>query len=1182
MMSAVSYCSLHSLVEDIVYKHGQSTAVIYDNISEKISITYNQLWEISTQIKTVLSGIVNKGEVINLCMKMDHRVPAILIGVMRAHAVFSNFNVTSFHYTYKVMKQVGSNIMIIHQDYYKELKDNLVSLDIKIITMETDYLNDYYCVKINNIENKQHKYISNVAYCITTSGTTGLPKIVMVPYDCIISNIIHLRTIFSLTSDDLVLAATALTFDPSIVEIFMTLSSGARLLILPQVVKMIPDLLLQCIYERNNVTVAQITPTLLSRFNASKLRVTILGDNSSLRVIALGGEAFPTCSYISSIKSCSNETIFYNLYGITEVSCWSTCYKVTQENIKCGRVIPLGDVLSDTNVEIRDSTGQLSENGFLYVGGCKRKCYIDDEIFDGCKDDIVMRNTGDLVWRDDQGHIYYLGRNDSQIKRNGQRINLEEIKMVCLQHTSVHVCHVELIDDNIIIFIYNKEDVTMVTKDDILQYVKHNLPSYYIADDVIILQQLPITYHGKIDRDILQQIYRGRHTSNNKQIDILHYFKTKWMVMLGLHSLSSSSMFISDGGTSIQAVYLVNDIQHKYNVTLPGLVDLVLHGTLSNIETYITNTMNDIKICDNNTIQHDDDGDDNSGDNGDVGDCVYTCSFIDTENVKESSVRLDETKLFKGGGVTDDSGDKDNVVNVVTAVHDTGDDIDDIKQQENQDEMFDVSKSGKRKRSINDTDIDRDCQLECMEQFVSDYSLSRCNRHNVDIHDIHIYNKSIQHDDIIQYKYDNSSIQIYIEEVWRYNTCKCVDASPVVACNRQSECYIFIGSHSHKFSAINYYNGQCLWETMLPDRIESSACISYCGKYVIVGCYDGYLYTININYGTIYWRYNTSGTIKCSPVVNTQTGHVFIGSHSHMVYCVNIYEQKCIWHRNLECGSIFSSPVICQQSKQLYVATLGGKLFALNMETGDTIWIYKFNKPIFSTPNITDTHVYIGSTDGCLYSFNKSGHMVWKVSTDNSIFSSPSVFVYKLSNSDIKIPSSTRLECSYVHNESIVIGSHDECIYCISNTGEIRWKIKTDSPVYSSPFQSIVDLHCKNCTVSMETKMKYDRHCHVNISRCKTIKNSPTDLTECTVASRHRSGCHDNTCSLPTSIVIVCSSKGTIYIIDITDGTLLYNYIIDGEIFSSPIIYDNCIIIGSRDDYLYCFHLYLQSCMKQL
>lgn len=153
----------------------------------------------------------------------------------------------------------------------------------------------------------------------------------------------------------MVFLASPLTFDPSVVELFLALSSGAQLLIVPTVIKKMPNRLAQLLFKDHKTTVLQarfnysetifwirqslgcsivlfpqVTPTLLCRFGHRILKEEVLSSGSSLRVLALGGEACPSPALLRSWRHEDNKTHFYNIYGITEVSCWACCYKIPE------------------------------------------------------------------------------------------------------------------------------------------------------------------------------------------------------------------------------------------------------------------------------------------------------------------------------------------------------------------------------------------------------------------------------------------------------------------------------------------------------------------------------------------------------------------------------------------------------------------------------------------------------------------------------------------------------------------------------------------------------------------------------------------------------------------------------------------------------------------------------------
>lgn len=143
---------------------------------------------------------------------------------------------------------------------------------------------------------------NGIALILSTSGTTGDPVTVRIPHCSILPNILDLRSRFSITPDDVVFNASPLTFDPSVVEIFLALSSGSRLLMVPEATKCSPSDLASVLFRRQYVSVLQITPSLLFRFPVGVVSGQLLGCNSHVRVLALGGEQCPTAKQLAEWK----------------------------------------------------------------------------------------------------------------------------------------------------------------------------------------------------------------------------------------------------------------------------------------------------------------------------------------------------------------------------------------------------------------------------------------------------------------------------------------------------------------------------------------------------------------------------------------------------------------------------------------------------------------------------------------------------------------------------------------------------------------------------------------------------------------------------------------------------------------------------------------------------------------
>lgn len=222
------------------------------------------------------------------------------------------------------------------------------------------------------------------------------------------------------------------------------------------------------------VSLPQITPTLLSRFGPRLLRQEVLSRGSSLRALALGGEACPSVSMLNAWRHEDNATAVFNVYGVTEVSCWASCYQIPPSVLRhpdgsASSAVPLGSPLMGTRVEVRDQYGGVVTEGegevfigeiclikawsnqsrgvktsikstsllgggvvmlavLVEAGGDARVCLLDHE------DSAVpgtMRATGDRV-EVRGGQMYYLGRKDRSIKRHGKRVNLDHLQQVNL------------------------------------------------------------------------------------------------------------------------------------------------------------------------------------------------------------------------------------------------------------------------------------------------------------------------------------------------------------------------------------------------------------------------------------------------------------------------------------------------------------------------------------------------------------------------------------------------------------------------------------------------------------------------------------------------------------------------------------------------------------------------------
>ncbi|NXS29159.1 ACSF4 enzyme, partial [Pomatostomus ruficeps] len=436
-----------------------------------------------------------------------------------------------------------------------------------------------------------------LAYVLHTSGTTGIPKIVRVPHKCIVPNIQHLKSIFEITQDDVLFLASPLTFDPSVVELFMALTSGASILVVPNAVKMMPLELSAALFHHHHVTVLQATPTLLRRFGAHIIKSRVLSANTSLRILALGGEAFPVLSLLKSWKHKENKTNIFNLYGITEVSSWATCYKIPEEifsaDFRTDFPIPLGSALLGTKLEVRDANGSavLEGEGQIFIGGEERICFLDDEITVPLG---TMRETGDFV-RVENTKLFFLGRKDNQIKRHGKRFNIEYLQQAAEDLCQIEACAVTWYQqEKLILFVLPKDDFQ---ERETRKELQKRLPVYAIPDEIVVIKALPLTSHGKVDISELNKIYQNHLNSRRRDSklsdaeELWERLQYLWKSVLGLPGdstgISKDAVFMYSGGDSLKALRFYDQIEMLVGKAVPGLLEVILSHSIEDVYRHI-------------------------------------------------------------------------------------------------------------------------------------------------------------------------------------------------------------------------------------------------------------------------------------------------------------------------------------------------------------------------------------------------------------------------------------------------------------------------------------------------------------------------------------------------------------------------------------------------------------------
>jgi amino acid adenylation domain-containing protein len=352
----------------------------------------------------------------------------------------------------------------------------------------------------------------NLAYVIYTSGSTGKPKGVMIEHRSLVNRLVWMQDAYGLTSGDSILQKTPFSFDVSVWEFFWPLITGARLVMARPDGHKDPNYLIEAIV-RYKITTLHFVPSMLQVFvehgGAAKC-------SSLVRVFA-SGEALGAAT-VRKFQERLPHVALHNLYGPTEttvdVTAWTCSPDPTLTNI------PIGRPIANTRAYILDEDGEpvaVGVEGELYIGGVQvargylnrpeltRERFLPDPFSN--RDGDRMYRTGDLCrWRPD-GAIEYLGRNDFQVKLRGFRIELGEIEARLATFSGIQQAAVIAKEDatgdkRLVAYVVPAKGASL--RDGALrEWLARELPDYMVPSNFVLLEKMPTTVNGKLDRAAL-------------------------------------------------------------------------------------------------------------------------------------------------------------------------------------------------------------------------------------------------------------------------------------------------------------------------------------------------------------------------------------------------------------------------------------------------------------------------------------------------------------------------------------------------------------------------------------------------------------------------------------------------------------------------------------------------------
>ncbi len=363
----------------------------------------------------------------------------------------------------------------------------------------------------------------DIVYMMFTSGSTGTPKAVMVTAENVASMLQSVHKHFQFTDKDRFAQLADITFDQSVLEIFMTFFSGGGLHVIPPNQVMAPVK-----FIRDNELTVWISVPSIAGF-MKKMNMLKPGVFPSLRISIFGGEALPATLARTWQKAAPN-SIIENAYGPTEATVMCMSQKFKEDDTSCLTPtlenVAIGQPVGDTKVAIVDSNGQFTNipglNGELAISGPQVTAgYWQDEML--TKKRYLLREnsehkkevwylTGDLVCKDKNGTFHFLGRVDNQVKVLGNRIETEEIETWLRKAAGCDTVAVIAwpIKDGSATHITGFVNGNINDIPTINRYLKEHLPPYMVPEKIIELDTLPLDTSGKVSKSTLISMLKNK------------------------------------------------------------------------------------------------------------------------------------------------------------------------------------------------------------------------------------------------------------------------------------------------------------------------------------------------------------------------------------------------------------------------------------------------------------------------------------------------------------------------------------------------------------------------------------------------------------------------------------------------------------------------------------------------
>jgi amino acid adenylation domain-containing protein len=592
-------------VLDLFEQHSSQTPFALAVVYEDKSLTYRELNERSNQLARYLKkrGV---GPEVRVAISVERSLDMIVgvLGIMKAGGAYVPLDAMYARERLPVILQDAECPVLLTQS---SLRQTVTPTTAEIIALDSDWVH----ISQESKDNLLHETTADtLAYVVYTSGSTGVPKGVMINHGSLINQYFAYRESYDLNRPgESWLYMANFSFDVFSSDLTRSLCSGGKMVICPMELLLNPSGLYE-LMRREKVDCAEFVPAVLRGLTAYAQE-----NNKKLdfmRLLICSSDAWTMAEYRAVLALRGDKTRVINAYGVTEATIDSTYFEPEHPEIQGNGFVPIGRPFPNTQAYVLDQHMEPSPIGFpgvLYLGGAgigrgylKRpelnsQKFVPDPFTR--KANARLYSTGDAARYLPDGNIEFLGRTDNQVKIRGFRIELGEIEAIIAKYPGVQQSVVVARDLSpgqlgLVAYVVPVAG-TAFDIAGLRGFLKGKLPAYMLPSAVELIDKIPLNANRKVDRkalpapqkksvDLVQQFVVPR-TDSEKKLESI------WSEVLQLSPVGTLDNFFALGGHSLMAIQVISRIRKSFGIELP-LRALFENPTIAELAPVIESNLN--------------------------------------------------------------------------------------------------------------------------------------------------------------------------------------------------------------------------------------------------------------------------------------------------------------------------------------------------------------------------------------------------------------------------------------------------------------------------------------------------------------------------------------------------------------------------------------------------------------